>query len=83
MKADAQAHDVSAVSCRRRAENLLSGFPDSGFFLEQDGCGPDCGNHALGQVTEPVAPVPLAGKVPAAEACLRAEALLLMSGREA
>ena len=27
--------------------------------------------------------VPLAGKVPAAEACLRAEALALMSGREA
>lgn len=84
MKADAQAHGVSAVSRRGRAENFLSVFSDRGFFLDQDGGGPDSGDHSLGAGHGSCgACVPLAGKVPAAEACLRAEALALMSGREA
>lgn len=83
MKADAQAHGVSAVSRRGRAENFLSVFSDRGFFWIRTAADQTAGIMPWGQVTDPVAPVPLAGKVPAAEACLRAEALALMSGREA
>ena len=58
-------------------------FRTAVFFWSRTAADQTAGIMPWGQVTDPVAPVPLAGKVPAAEACLRAEALLLMSGREA
>ena len=51
------------------------------FFWIRTAADQTAGIMPWGQVTAPVAPVPLAGKVPAAEACLRAEALALMSGQ--